>query len=111
METFSTLLALCAGNSLVTGEFPSQRPVTRSFDVFIDMRLNKRLSKQSRRRSFQTPLCSLWRHCSDMSVKYDLDHEKFRGEFWSTSEWDPTCIIKQYDRTHTYHNSSTISVY
>ena len=34
METFSTLLALCAGNSLVTGEFPSQRPVTRSFDVF-----------------------------------------------------------------------------
>ena len=35
METFSALLALCAGNSPVTGEFPSQRPVTRSFDVFI----------------------------------------------------------------------------
>ena len=34
METFSKLLALCAGNSLVTGEFPTQRPVTRSFDVF-----------------------------------------------------------------------------
>ena len=33
METFSALLALCAGNSPVTGEFPSQRPVTRSFDV------------------------------------------------------------------------------
>ena len=33
-ETFSALLALCAGNSLVTGEFLSQRPVTRSFDVF-----------------------------------------------------------------------------
>ena len=46
METFSMLLALCAGNSLVTGEFPSQRPVTRSFDVFID-HLNKRLGKQS----------------------------------------------------------------
>ena len=34
METFSTLLALCAGNLPVTGEFPTQRPVTRSFDVF-----------------------------------------------------------------------------
>ena len=39
METFSALLALCMGNSLVTGEFPTQRPVTRSFDVFFDLRL------------------------------------------------------------------------
>ena len=45
METFSALLALCAGNSPVSGEFPSQRPVTRSFDVFFDLRPNKRLSK------------------------------------------------------------------
>ena len=43
METFSALLAICAGNSLVPGEFPTQRPVTRSFDVFFDLRLNKRL--------------------------------------------------------------------
>ena len=41
METFSALLAICAGNSPVTGEFPAQRPVTRSFDVFFDLRLNK----------------------------------------------------------------------
>ena len=47
MEIFSALLALCAGNSPVTGEFPAQRPVTRSFDVFFDLRQNKRLSKQS----------------------------------------------------------------
>ena len=46
METFSALLALCAGNSPVTGEFPLQRPVTRSFDVFFDLCLNKWLSKQ-----------------------------------------------------------------
>ena len=32
----------------VRGEFPTQRPVTRSFDVFFDLRLNKRLSKQPR---------------------------------------------------------------
>ena len=34
METFSALPAICAGNSPMTGEFPTQRPVTRSFDVF-----------------------------------------------------------------------------
>ena len=39
METFSALLSLCEGNSPVTGEFPSQKSVTRSFDVFFDLRL------------------------------------------------------------------------
>ena len=48
METFSALLAICAGNSPVSGEFPAQRPVTQSFDVFFDVRLIKRLSKHSR---------------------------------------------------------------
>ena len=47
METFSALLAICAGNSPVPGEVPAQRPVTRCFDIFFDLRLNKRLSKQS----------------------------------------------------------------
>ena len=64
MATFSALLALCAGNSPVTGEFPTQRPVTRSFDVFFDLRLNKRLSKQSWGWWFETPSRSLWRHCN-----------------------------------------------
>ena len=59
METFSSLLALCAGNSLATGEFPSQRPVARRFDVFLDLRLNKRLGKQSCGWWFETPSCSL----------------------------------------------------
>ena len=44
METFSALLALCVGNSPVIGEFPSQRPVTRGFDGFFDLRLNRRSS-------------------------------------------------------------------
>ena len=60
METFSAILAICAGNSPVPGEFPTQRPVTRSFDVFFDLRLNKHLSKQSWGWSFETlsrPLC------------------------------------------------------
>ena len=43
MATFSALLAICA----VPGEFPAQSPVTRSFDIFFDLRLNKWLRKQS----------------------------------------------------------------
>ena len=43
---FSALLAICAGNPLVTFEFPAQRPVAPSFNVSFDLRLNKRLSKQ-----------------------------------------------------------------
>ena len=62
MQTFSALLAICAGNSPVTGEFPAQRPVTLSFDVFFDLRLNKRLIKQSWGRWFEMLSRSLWRH-------------------------------------------------
>ena len=62
MGTFSALLALSVGNSSVTGEFPSQRPVTRSFDVSFHLRLNKRLRKQPWGWWFGTPSCPLWRH-------------------------------------------------
>ena len=65
METFSVLLALCVWNSPVTGEFPSQRPVTWSFDVFFDLRLKKRLSKQSWGWWFEMPWCSLWCRSND----------------------------------------------
>ena len=44
METCVALLAVCAGNLSVPGEFPSQRPVTQSFDIFFDLCLNKQLS-------------------------------------------------------------------
>ena len=63
METFSALLVLCAGNSPVTGEFPTQRLVTQSFDVFFYLCLNKWLSKQLWGWWFETPWCSLWHHC------------------------------------------------
>ena len=65
METFSALLAICARNSPVPGEFPAQRPVTPSFDVLSYLRLNKRLSKQSWGWWFETLSCPLWRHCND----------------------------------------------
>ena len=54
-----------AGKSPVPGEFPAQRPVTRSFDVFFDLCLNKRLSKQSWGWWFETPSRQLWRHRKD----------------------------------------------
>ena len=64
METFSALLTLCDWNPPVADGFSTQRPVTRSFDVFFDLCLNKRLSKQSKRRWFETPSRSLWSHCN-----------------------------------------------
>ena len=82
METFSALLAICAGNSPVTGEFPAQRPVTRSFDVFFDLCLNKRLSKQSWGWWFETPSRSLWRHrnAAHIQHKQSLDGGHQYGE-------------------------------
>ena len=68
METFSALLAFCVGNSLVTAEFPVQRPVTRSIDVFFEMRLHKWLSKQSRGWWFETQSRALWRHCNEHTL-------------------------------------------
>ena len=47
------------------GEFPTQGPVTRSFDVSFDLRMNKRLSKQPWGWWLETLSWSLWRHCND----------------------------------------------
>ena len=68
METLPALLALCEGNSLVAGKrSTSQWLVTRDFDVFFNLRLNKGLSKLSLGRWFETPSCPLWRHYSVIS--------------------------------------------
>ena len=63
METFSAVLAIVVRNSPISGEFPAQRPVTRSFDAFFDLRPNKRLSKHWWGWWFETPSRPLWRHC------------------------------------------------
>ena len=77
METFSALLAICARNSPVPGEFPAQRPVTRSFDVFFHLRLNKRLSKQSWGWWFETLSCPLWRHRNQSQLDFFFIHSSF----------------------------------
>ena len=87
-QTFSALLALCAGNSAGTVEFPSKVSVTQSFDIFFHLRLNKRLSKQSQGWWFETPSYPLWRHCNDEVgvVSYPV-RQNLRGTFYPPS-WE-----------------------
>ena len=73
----SVLLAMCAA----TGEFPAQRPVLRSFDVFFDLHPNKRLSKQSWGWWFETPSCPLWRHCNVIPSVWASN--------WDVNPWMP----------------------
>ena len=68
---FTGTRAIHDENSQATGEFPAQRPVTR-FDVFIDLRLNKRLSKQWWGWWFETPPSPLWRHCNVVGFTHVL---------------------------------------
>ena len=109
METFYSLLALCAGNSPVTSEFPSQRPVTRSLDAFFHLRLNKRLSKQPRRRWFETPSRSLWRHWNEPQEnslgELAQSSETFSSSS-SSSNFIPNRIQAMKERTNEQHNSN-----
>ena len=93
---FSAWLAICAGNSRVTGEFPAQRPVTRSFDVFFDLRLKKRLSKQSLGWWFET----LSDHYDVTLMAVDSPHKgpvmwkvfPWHNISWFDVVWDKTSI-------------------
>ena len=87
METFSALLAICAANSPVSGEFPAQRSVTRSFDIFFDLRLNKRLSKKSWGWWFETLSCPLWRQCNVKMLSYQY------GDSLMKIRWSQAQII------------------
>ena len=75
METFFVLLALCAGNSLVTCEFPLQRPVT-ALMFYLICALNKWLSKQCWGWWFEMPSPSLWLHCNALPQIYHIHPEK-----------------------------------
>ena len=87
METFAALLAICAGISPVTGEFPAQRPMTRNFDVFFDLRPNKRLSKQWWVRWFETP-----------SRSYDVIEMCFNNLLFAV------CVIRLYLNNNGFYN-------
>ena len=91
METFSALLAICAGNSPVPGEFPTQRPVTRSFDVYFDLSPSKRLSKHSWGWWSETPSSSLWRHRNGVNLSVP-------GLCFMQAYINPTCATDQGKR-------------
>ena len=101
METFSTLLAICVGNSPVTGEFPAQRPVTWSFDVFFDLCLNEWLSKQSWGWWFEMPSYPLWCHSNGIPVavigKYDTNLSQCKEE--NTTKIFSQCKVEAIQRT------------
>ena len=91
METFFRVTGpLCGeftgprwtGNSPVPGEFPAQRPVTRSFGVFFDLHLNKRLRKQSWGWWFEMLSRPLWRHCSDFPQWLQQLVMKISSKWW-----------------------------
>ena len=87
MEKNSALLAICAGNSPVPGEFPAQTPVTRSFDVFFDLHPNKRLSKQWWDRWYEMLSCPLWRHRNEL-------HWCHSRRYNVVSECTPSAVVE-----------------
>ena len=82
METFSALLAICAGNSPVPGEFPAQRPVTYGFHMFFDLCLNKPLSKQSWGWWFETLSPPLWHYVIVMYIRDYVNETITATENW-----------------------------
>ena len=95
MEKFSALPVLYEGNPPVTGAFPSHKGrwhVSLMFSLICAW--TKRLSKHSRRRWFETPSCSLWRHCNvSSSVGYKADRYKSPvARCWTpiNSAWPPS---------------------
>ena len=108
MDTISALLALCEGNHRSPVDSPHKGhtghrwiPLTRASDAerwcFLDLHLNKRLSKHSRRRRFETPSRSLWRHRNGSGFsgfhmgKIDIKH----GKHNFFSKWKKTTNFVQ----------------
>ena len=64
-NTFRVTGPLLRGESTGHRWIPTQRPVTRSLDIFFYLRLNKQLSNQSWGWWFETSSRSTWRHCNE----------------------------------------------
>ena len=111
---FFALLAFCAGNSPVTGEFSAQTPVMRSFDVFFDLYLNQQLNKQWRPRWSKTTSRSLWRLCNALALlwlelvySYDLLLESYTGT-WATVR---LLRCKRIENTDFFNKTGPVCIY
>ena len=89
--------------SPVNGEFPSQRPVTRSFDIFFDLRLNTRLNKQSWGWLFETPSRSSWRHFNAHSFWYN----GFMARIWGWKLLHSITVCGDIHGIHTNVSANT----
>ena len=86
--------------SSVTGEFPTQRPVTRSFGVFFEQCLNERLSKQSWGWWFEMSSRPLWRHCNESSYTFRyIARIFFQISFWNWQYHEADHYFKRQRRT------------
>ena len=107
MEIFSALLAFCEENPSITGGFPSQRPMTRSFDVFADRRLNKRANNRDDG--------NLRHHRADYDVTLMIyphrpraDHQAFSISLWmNPSAWT---IVSWYPNIHVHRKRASYHV-
>ena len=92
MEIFAALLAICATNSPVPGEFPSQRAVTRSFDVFFDLNawVNNRGAGDLRRHpAHYDVIVMLWVGVPETIPA--VQWIKYGHDFWYFT-WAPSCL-------------------
>ena len=118
METFSALLAICAGNSPVTGEFPTQRPVTQSLDVFFDLRINGWVNNHDagdlRRRRAHYDVTEM---ICEKSVYHGTLYQKcigYRDHFAHAPSWWETTLYSNvvpigWAHTHILHNCHNVS--
>ena len=79
----------------VTDEFPAQRPVTRSVDVFFDLRVNRQLSKEWRRWWFETLPRSLWRDCNLDINSISKKHDVCSGPSQMKSQWMQRLVLTE----------------
>ena len=87
----------------VPGEFSAQRSVTRSFDVFFDLHLNKQLSKQSRCWWFETPSGSLWRQCN-VFARLSIHSGNSRWSYFNEILDDIPCMSFRFGFNNWLHN-------
>ena len=88
---------------------PAQRPVTRSFDVFFDLHLNKRLSKQWWGWWFETPSCPLWRHRNILSVGFT--HIAATDAIIELSQWSDHGPLTRYLKSRIAHASGMLGTF
>ena len=98
MKAFSALLALCVGNSPSPVNSPHKGQRRSAFVVFFDLRLNKRLSKQSRHWLCETPSHSLWRHCNVMTKVVLRRTRKYYFDKTDTHRLPRNKLISPYSR-------------